>query len=221
MGVTIDKLSTCTANESWEREFVSKQDICRKLLTLENLSVFLNFTDDLFYDHLTYDFDEEFLDENQRKSLLNKTEKEKEKLLQVFKYKYFISQGSQIDQHNSYLIHNFCVESRLVLNKTPETNQLPQVDLNLMLGGKSLLGIIYNTATPSLATSVEQLIDVRLQQQQLIAILKFLEYSGYYTKFRAEVLKEFEVQEFTVGESEVYIDTYIKYRHHLNDLGSK
>ena len=146
MGVTIKKLSTYTANDLWEREFITKQDICRKLLTLENLSIFLNFSDDLFYEELTKDYSEEFLDEKQKlgigeswniyKALSNKNENEKDRLLQIFKYKYFISEENQRNLHNSFLIYNFCVESRLILNKNPEANSKPQIELDLMLGGK-------------------------------------------------------------------------------------
>ena len=67
----------------------------------------------------------------------------------------------------------------------------------------------------------EQLIDAKLQQQQIIAILKFLEYSGYYTKFRADILEECEIEEFTIEDSEHYIEAYVKYRHHLDDVNNK
>ena len=137
MGVTINKLSTYTANESWEREFITQQDICRKLLTLENLSIFLNISENLFYEELTADFNEEFLDGKQNKTLFNKSEKEKHRLLQIYKYKHFISQENQISLHNSYLVYNFCVESRLILNKNPEANNKPQIELDLNLGGKN------------------------------------------------------------------------------------
>lgn len=178
LGLTIPYLSTYTANDKWEKEFITKKDVCNKALMLDDFCLYLNFGEDMFYESLTKDFDVENLSTEDKK-VINKTKgAERRQQFEIMKYKYFIEDSNRGLHKNSYLIHKFWLQSRLKLNKNPEANNLPQVDLNLILGGKFV---------NKYSDERDQMIDIRFQQQQLIAILKFLEYSGYYTKFQDTV----------------------------------
>lgn len=59
-----------------------------------------------------------------------------------------------------------------------------------------------------------EIFDLQFQQQQLIAVLKFLEYSGYYTKYQAHVLQPFYDNDLSKSKTEEYISLYVDYRYY-------
>ena len=96
------------------------------------------------------------------------------------------------------------------MNKNPKSNLLPQIDLNIIFGGE------FNDKNSKETQSQGQRFQTMFQQQQLILLLKFLEYSGYYTKFQDFVLKSYYERDLTNLEIERYIEMYADYRHYKN-----
>ena len=154
---------------------MTKKAVCNKSLALTNLSLFLDFKENIFYDEITKNFEIKDLHSDLRKQFIDG--KSKPKLFNIMRYKHFITADYQANLKNSYILKNFCIECRLKLNKNPKENNLPQVDLELIIGGK------FDNSINKVA--------LYFQPQQLQSLLKFLEYSGHYTKFQDEVLKEF------------------------------
>ena len=62
-GATLGSINIFTANDDWERDFVTDQDITKKVIKLNNFAMFMNWSDkpeDVFFDHITqtgYDID--------------------------------------------------------------------------------------------------------------------------------------------------------------------
>lgn len=177
MGITVNYLRTFTANNKWEKEFVTKKDVCNKALQLSNFSIFLNFKDDIFYDDIMKEVDLDDLS-TELKNEYKKSSKDKGTAMSIVKYKHFITKDNHDRLSNSYLLKNFCIEAHVKLNKNPKANNLPQVDLDLVFGGE------FEQGSSKVANTKGQAFALQLQQQQLIAVLKFLEYSGYYTKYQ-------------------------------------
>lgn len=214
MGITIKNLRTFTANDKWEKEFVTKKDVCNKSLQLNNFSMFLNFHDNIFYDDIMNEFGPDDLSKEERAELSKKDSKTNTELA-VYKYKHFIALEAKNEFNNSYLLKNFCIEAHLKLNKNPKSNNLPQIDLNLVFGGE------FEKGGNKVANTKGQTFDIQFQQQQLIAVLKFLEYSGYYTKYQANVLKPFYENDFSKKEAEEYIDLYVNFRRQKDEAKGK
>jgi len=213
LGVSISNLRTFTANTKWEKEFITKKDICNKALQLQNFSIFLNFRDDIFYDKIMDDFKVDHLDPH-LKDEYNKGSKSNKNIREIVKYKHFISQKFQANLKNFFLLQNFCIEAHVKLNKNPKENNLPQIELDLVFGGE------FEKGSSKVANTKGQTFALQFQQQQLIAVLKFLEYSGYYTKYQTFVLKDLRDNKFTDGtgaqknQAEEYINLYTTFRYH-------
>ena len=144
-----------------------------------------------------------------------KSSKDKKIAMGIVKYKHFIDRDFRKKLKNSYLLKNFCIEAHIKLNKNPKANNLPQLDLDLVFGGE------FEKGSSKVAETKGQTFALQFQQQQLIAVLKFLEYSGYYTKYQAFVLKPFYENELSKEDVESYIDLYVDYRRYKNDTKNK
>jgi hypothetical protein len=199
MGITVDYVKIFSAN-----------DKDSKVITSDNFSLFLNFKDDIFYDEITSDFDISDLSHSHRKILKNE-KKSKKEMLSLARYKHFISPVYQGKLKNSYLLNNFCIVSIVKLNKNIKENLLPQVDLNLVFGGH------YETGSGKIVVKKGQTFALMFQQQQLLALLKFFEYSGHYTKYQDLILETYRENKFDKALTDEYIKTYVQYRNYKDD----
>jgi hypothetical protein len=142
------------------------------------------------------------------KDQLKKGAKKGDATLNIVKYKHFIAPTYQHKLENSYLLKNFCIEAHVRLNKNPKANGEPQVSLDMVFGGE------FEKGTNKVSKTKGQTWALQFQQQQLIAVLKFLEYSGYYTKYQSFVLKRYRENEFSKQQAEEYIDLYAEYKRY-------
>ena len=210
LGITIQNLSTYTANDDWNKEFITDKDIWNKVFKLTSFSSFLNFREHISYKEITKNFDPDKLTGDIHEEYLSLKRKDSNGALEIAKYKYFISPYIQSELHNSYLITNFGIEARLKLNKNPKFNLLPQIDLDIIFGGE------FESTRSKSSKIPKQSFQSAYQQQQLILLLKFLEYSGYFTKFQDFVLKPYYDRDLTNMEVEKYIEMYVDYKHYKN-----
>lgn len=175
IGLTVDHLSTYTANDDWKKEFVTKKDVCNKALELTNLSLFLNNEKDIFFEDILKDFTPEVANDFLMKEY--KKSKKDEKAFQILRYKHFISRAFQSKLTNSYILKDFCIDLRVKLNKDPKKNSLPQVGVDLIFGGKF--------------SNSDMKVELSILVQQVRSLLKFLEYSSRYTKYQDTILSSY------------------------------
>lgn len=71
------------------------------------------------------------------------------------------------------------MEARVMLNKSITGNKLPQIDLDVLLGGT------FKIIDQSQGQEAHDVVSIRLNvhQPQIIRILKLLEFIGYYNEF--------------------------------------
>jgi hypothetical protein len=174
-------LKIFTANHKWEKDFVTKEDICNKTLKIKDLSVFLNFDKDILYDDIMEDLDIESLDEDVQEEMRKMGDTSGD--MKMHAYRYFLSDECQSQRVYSYIIDNFGMETHLKLNKAPKQNNKPQIDLNIVFGGE------FSGEEETISNYHSQTFNLQLQQQQLNCLMKFLEYSSFYTKFQSYVLR--------------------------------
>ena len=58
----------------------------------------------------------------------------------------------------------------------------------------------------------EECFDLKIQVQQFQTLMKFLEYSGNYTKFKTGVTKHFLENEFSKEQATEYMDLYLRWK---------
>ena len=85
------------------------------------------------------------------------------------------------------------------MNKKKEENKLPKYELHMLMGGRFQEG----------GKSEDMGIKINLAQIQYVSILKFLEFSGFYSQFQTGVLSQYLAKTFSSELKDQYVYIYI------------
>lgn len=210
LGMSLEAIQLFTCDDAWKRAFVSGKDISKKMAKITNFQFFLNFSDESTgqpektkYDDLTEDITlEDVEDDEIREVIKTRQEKGVKPNPTLVRSKNFMLEDIKGKRQNRNIIEKLCIEARVKYNKDPKKNQMPMFEIDLVIGGK------FKEGTNELIDDDEGTLFLKLQKQQLTAILKYLDYSTAYTKFQTGVQKKFLENKFTKEESKTYLTLY-------------
>ncbi len=100
----------------------------------------------------------------------------------ILKFKKFLYEDCNFMRKNYYILKRFSLDIHLQLNKDPKTNLQPAMLFNMVFGGQ------FDGLEERIIGAADECFDFKLQFQQLQALMKFLDFSGKYTKFQKGVL---------------------------------
>ncbi len=153
MGLLLKEFSTFTTGADWKTVAMQLgEEITHKLATIKDFSFFLDYetTSDPSNTSLPRELD--------LQNLLNDTTNSM--------FSEILRAEFDNSQNHHYIIEKFGMQARIKLNKSPITNRLPQLELDLLFGGQ--------------LSDDNICVKLNMHQPQIIRILKLLEYIGYY-----------------------------------------
>jgi hypothetical protein len=214
LGICLEAIQLYTCNNKWMKDFVSGKDISLKMAKITNFQIFLNFaetergsTDKVKFKDLTEDMHiDDVMDDEIRDIIMKRKEKGVTPSPTIVRTKNFLLEEILSKRKNRNLIEKFCIEARIKLNKDPKKNEKPQLDINLVIGGK------FKEGKKELVDDDAGIGFFKLQQQQMKCILKYLDYSTEYTKFQTGVQKKFLERKFSKEESKKYMKIYEEWK---------
>ena len=107
LGITIQNLSTFTANDFWEKEFITEKDIWNKVLKMDNFSAFLNFKQDISYKNMAKDFTSDMLTGELSDEYLSLKRKDEKVALELVKYNILFHQRYKANYTTRILFQTF------------------------------------------------------------------------------------------------------------------
>ena len=93
---------------------------------------------------------------------------------------------------HKYILDYFSMEARLQINKKPENNKKPKLDIDVILGGQ-----FFN--------SEDKGISLMIHSPQIVRITKLVEYIGFFGDFQSGATQEFENRPLDHDTANTYI----------------
>ena len=185
-GFVLKLLTAYTTDKKWNFNYVADSDENYKAIGIRNLSFFCNYSDKK---------DEIFI------NLIRGNPDDKT-------FSDFAQLECNSGRLNRYILNGLNIDLRLVLNKEPKKNSLPEIKADLRIGST------FADDAPALAGKPNQ--DARhlailVEKEQITVFLKFLEYAGKYTEFQRKALSKFYAKRFFPSQKEDYSKLYIAY----------
>jgi hypothetical protein len=107
LGLTIQQIQIYTANDDWERDYVAGETISKKTISLQNLSIFINFEDNLSYDSMV---EGEVDLKSIHHDILDEIKRDKSVSEDIIKYKSYVWQECLFMRKNNYILPSFSLE---------------------------------------------------------------------------------------------------------------
>ena len=107
-------------------------------------------------------------------------------------------------RENNYILDRFSLDVHIEIHNFDPS--LPRMGVNIVFGGQ------FEGPDEQVVGSQHECFDFRLQVQQYNILMKFLEYSGNYTKFKTGVTRQFVENEFTREEALRYAKLYLDWK---------
>lgn len=90
------------------------------------------------------------------------------------------------------------MEARIMINKKPNLNFKPKLDLNVLLGGQF-----------SNSEDQDRGISLTVHQPQLVRVVKLIEYIGFFSDFQSGAISLYEKRPLAKDLAEKYLNIYL------------
>lgn len=185
-GFVLKLLTAFTTDKKWNFNYVADSDENYKAISLRNFSFFCNYSDkkaEVFIDLIRGNSDDKTFSD-------------------------FAQLECNSGRLNRYILNGLNIDLRLVLNKEPKKNSLPEIKADLRIGSTFAEDTPGPVGKPK--TEGRHLV-LLVEKDQITVFLKFFEYAGKYTEFQKKALSKFYTKRFFPSQKEGYSKLYITY----------